>query len=147
MLDFFAPPSGYGCGAALVFGGAVVKDEEMVMTNGAAGASVMMLLPEVVEDTFPDSRDYRVRVRVNFETHSGIFYVFVRTRIGAETYQREYSSRNQQRKGGGGVHFDSDRNKLHRAGAGGPYRKGYPSSRCERGLASTVQPSRSGAYR
>ncbi len=86
LEDFFVPPSGDFCGGPIVFGSAAVDEEEqeMVMTNGGAGASSVMLLPEVVADTFPDNRDYRIRVRVNFASHSGIFYIFVRTRMGVD---------------------------------------------------------------
>ena len=82
LFDFFGPPSIIGCGANLPMGSATVDDGELVLTNGAGGASILALLPEIVEDQFPESRDYRVRMRVNFETHTGIFYVFVRTRMG-----------------------------------------------------------------
>ncbi len=82
LFDFFGPPAAIGCGANLPMGMATVDDGELVLTNGAGGASILALLPEVVEDNLPEPRDYRVRMRVNFETHTGIFYVFVRTRIG-----------------------------------------------------------------
>ena len=79
--DFFAPPRAIGCGVNLTMGSAEIDDGELLLTNGPDGASVMVLRAEVVDDFFPESRDYRVRMRVNFETHSGIFYLFVRTRM------------------------------------------------------------------
>ncbi len=84
LLDFFVPPRAIGCGANIELGSARVDDGELLLVNGAGGGSMMTLFPDVVEDSFPDPRDYRLRMRINFETHSGIFYVFVRTRVGVD---------------------------------------------------------------
>jgi hypothetical protein len=81
LADFFAPPRAIGCGANLIMGSSIIEDGELLLINGPDGGSVMTLRPDVVDDFFPESRDYRLRMRVNFETHSGIFYIFVRTRM------------------------------------------------------------------
>ncbi len=87
--DFFNPiaVNFSACSAtfpAIPSGTAEVVDGEVLLTNSSLfGINLLLLRPDVAAASFPESRDFRARLRVKFETASQLG-VSVKTRIGFE---------------------------------------------------------------
>ena len=79
---FFIPRAIEFCGALLACGPVTAAGGEVKMTNSQIfGISIFTLLPGVVGEKFPQSRDYKLRVRIRFgEVRE--FVVGVRSRAG-----------------------------------------------------------------
>ncbi len=82
LSDFFIPRAIEFCGPLLGCGPVTAAGGEVKMTNSQIfGISMLTLFPGVVGEKFPQSRDYKLRVRIRFgEVRQ--FVVGVRSRAG-----------------------------------------------------------------